>query len=301
LNNKRSGKQLPQETMVPLPFMFPFGASPWLTDFQPFMTDVSTFRCPSDPGLGLPASGRSNYAACLGDHIRLTNGGGRNEYGFYQSEITNNAGMDQSNAASLSDSSAAAEEARGTNRGMFWMRHSTTFRDVLDGLSNTIACGEIATGRGDLEVRSNILHLIPGILPNPQTAINVQACLNQVDPMRPAFYVAGNQASNAAGASAKGFVWGDARLLYTGCMTILPPNKASCVMGRDKAQGFNTVSSQHQGGAHVLMGDGAVKFITDSIEAGDYNLTPTVGGESPYGLWGALGTRAMSEVIDKDF
>jgi hypothetical protein len=61
----------------------------------------------------------------------------------------------------------------------------------------------------------------------------------------------------------------------------------------------------------MLMADGAVKFITDSIEAGNsshpivYNgqafPTATPGSPSPYGLWGALGTRANKEVINGEF
>ena len=60
------------------------------------------------------------------------------------------------------------------------------------------------------------------------------------------------------------------------------------------------------------MGDGAVVFITDSIEAGDLrapmvwvnglNAGPPSdlpGSESPYGLWGALGTRANKETIEE--
>ncbi len=58
------------------------------------------------------------------------------------------------------------------------------------------------------------------------------------------------------------------------------------------------MGSHHTGGAHVLLGDGAIKFITDSIEAGNvassYNVS---GGKSPFGVWGALGTRASREVI----
>ena len=60
------------------------------------------------------------------------------------------------------------------------------------------------------------------------------------------------------------------------------------------------------------MGDGAVVFMTDSVEAGD-SRAPQVwlngmnagppsnvpGAPSPYGLWGALGTRAASEVIEE--
>lgn len=55
------------------------------------------------------------------------------------------------------------------------------------------------------------------------------------------------------------------------------------------------------------MGDGAVIFITDSIEAGDARApqvshragSPPPGSQSPYGLWGAMGSRASSEVIDE--
>ena len=69
-----------------------------------------------------------------------------------------------------------------------------------------------------------------------------------------------------------------------------------------------------------MMADGAVIFITDSVEAGDSrhtqvwlngdravnnNLNPlpgaAPGSESPYGLWGALGTRDSAEVVEVDF
>lgn len=76
------------------------------------------------------------------------------------------------------------------------------------------------------------------------------------------------------------------------------------------ANGLFSTSSRHQGGTHVFMGDGAVKFITDSIESGNQSNgvvwdggtgTQTTGSKSPYGLWGALGTRASAEVINSDF
>ena len=74
-----------------------------------------------------------------------------------------------------------------------------------------------------------------------------------------------------------------------------------------------SAGSRHQGGAHVLMGDGAVVFITDSVEAGDQTAPPIERGSgdpgwmpgaepgrpSPYGLWGALGTRAVGETIEE--
>ncbi len=38
------------------------------------------------------------------------------------------------------------------------------------------------------------------------------------------------------------------------------------------------------------MFDGAVRFVTDSIDAGNVNQQGVLSGESPYGIWGALGT-----------
>ena len=57
----------------------------------------------------------------------------------------------------------------------------------------------------------------------------------------------------------------------------------------------------------MLMGDGAVVFITDSIESGNaaspgVSLEPGFtgpGSKSPYGLWGALGSRASKEVVEE--
>ncbi len=58
------------------------------------------------------------------------------------------------------------------------------------------------------------------------------------------------------------------------------------------------------------MADGAVRYVTDSIEAGNSSAQSVAeggtggaapGSRSPYGLWGALGTRAAKETINQDF
>ena len=45
----------------------PMGPVPSQARYIPWVTEIPTIRCPSDPGVGLPALGRTNYAACLGD------------------------------------------------------------------------------------------------------------------------------------------------------------------------------------------------------------------------------------------
>ena len=93
---------------------------------------------------------------------------------------------------------------------------------------------------------------------------------------------------------------------------ILPPNAEVCGGNNAGQTGMFPPSSRHQGGAHVLMSDGAVIFITDSVEAGN-SRSPNVwqngtittspanvpGSLSPYGLWGALGTRTAKENVEE--
>ncbi|GAA4447234.1 DUF1559 domain-containing protein [Novipirellula rosea] len=270
------------------------GPPPWDTNFEPWVTELATLRCPSDPGKGLPARARSNYAVCQGDHMRLVNSGGRNHRGWYQSTDDDNA---QITGNATTDDSTTAVRARQTNRGMFWARHFTKFSSVIDGLSNTIMAGEVCTGIGQREIQADNVYNVADALVK-DASISVKTCLDQIDPQRPSFIrvgaAVGGDVTNTIG---RGHMWADGRLQYTGFQTILPPNKPSCFRGTDASQGMSTAGSRHQGGAHVLMGDGAVKFITDSIEAGDLSLTPTPGGGSPYGLWGSLGTRGSNEVV----
>jgi prepilin-type processing-associated H-X9-DG protein len=66
-----------------------------------------------------------------------------------------------------------------------------------------------------------------------------------------------------------------------------------------------TVTSRHPGGSHVQMADGSVKFINESINTqtpgtaglGEDATNTNLGGASPYGIWGALGTMFGSEAV----
>ena len=45
------------------------------------------------------------------------------------------------------------------------------------------------------------------------------------------------------------------------------------------------------------MADGAVRFISENINAGDQTAASVLSGASPYGVWGALGTMASGETV----
>ncbi len=76
--------------------------------------------------------------------------------------------------------------------------------------------------------------------------------------------------------------------------TVLPPNGPSCYSGGgdnpSNQWGIYTPGSQHTGGVQVLLGDGAVRFVSNNVNTG--NLTP-----SNLGVWGALGTIAGEETV----
>ena len=285
------------------------GPAPWQPEYLPWATQIGGYRCPSDPG-NLPgvATGRTNYAANLGDGLDGVFYGGRNELGVYQDPGTN----------TLVVSNDHALRAKAGNRGFFWSRHMIGFKDVLDGLSNTIAAGEICTSLGARELRADWVRNINFQGTGSYGGAGQPVICDQgphIDPQRPTFYATG-ASIDADPQNARGCRWADGRLTYSAIQTILPPNRPNCSMTASDGNWYfiSTVASRHEGGAHVLMGDGAVKFITDSIEAGNsrqnavvasftgHTANPNQAGiPSPYGLWGSLGTRASKEVINREF
>lgn len=273
------------------------GPTPENIDYAPWATELPTLRCPSDPGSGLPALGRTNYAANLGDSTDFM----RDGYLAVRADAT---------SLPYQPTNGTAQRVNSAHRGMFAVHFQNRFRDVLDGLSNTIAMGEIATDLGDKDKRTALLGNGPFSTNNNHWTIVVTPnwCAQHVDPERPMFW---NPAANQAGATAgRGFRWACFNPTFTMVHTVRPPNAEICSAGAVNRSNLMSVSSRHQGGAHVLMGDGAVIFMTDSVEAGDQNRRMVYqwgsapfqnppGAASPYGLWGALGTRASGETIEE--
>ncbi|EMI53414.1 DUF1559 domain-containing protein [Rhodopirellula sallentina] len=282
-----------------------FGPHPGHVQYPPWATEIPTLRCPSDPGIGLPSLGRTNYAACLGDSpFRAASGA-----------------TDQN----LVVTSARSQRTRAAQRGIFVARQSTRFRDILDGLANTIMAGEIPTDLGDRDTRTAI-NYNDGMVMRAELSDAVETpagapndCSNhpKIDAARPQFWTSAATISTNNAVLGRGYRWGSGECMFTTMFTISPPNSPACALLSNETgvwqfwqrAGVLPPGSRHQGGCHVLMGDGAVKFVTDSIDAGNQSSTPVAmgggvsnapGSISPYGLWGALGTRASKEVIDEE-
>lgn len=277
------------------------GPSPYNHNYQtgyiPWNTEIPTFRCPSDPGTGAPGLGRTNYGPCMGDTTRT--------WGFSH---LNGQLWDDPNPTSWGE-----RAAKSVRRGFFIWRASAKFRDCLDGLANTIAMGELPSDLGDRDKRTAISNRHA----THSASLNPSLCLDnmEIDPEEPNFWCDGGTGCTNPPSllqdsrSARGMNWSDVRSCVTEVFTIRPPNSEACHGNwSGNPGGVYSIGSRHQGGAHVLMGDGAVIFMTDSVEAGDQRASGVFlggmgvsapGKKSPYGLWGALGTKAGKETIEE--
>ena len=240
--------------------IFPNGPEGWSTHSF-WNVAVPVFLCPSD-GSRVSDNLANNYVFCIGDS---PNG--------------------------IRDST--------TVRGLFGYRSKYRFRDVTDGLSNTIAMSEHAVFDQALGTNSN-LFVVQGIAMGftgiaSGTSENPAQCLATAD---------GNRFLDTANVKAKhGTRLWDGQPERCGFNTILPPNAPACAEGTntnaDSSHAFLPPTSWHQGGVQCLMADGAVRFISENIDTNNLPVdapsqTDTI--QSPYGVWGSLGTKSGGEV-----
>jgi len=239
--------------------------APWSRQAY-WTTDIDVLLCPSDT---LPQDrGESpmllSYKACVGDTLR-----------------DNGAYAQQPNLI---------DGPGGGTRGMFGRRSDYKQRDFLDGASNTIMFGEMVIGTTDVrEVLGGVVVNVTGNTP--------QACMSQRDPADPTRLL--GSATVRTGFRPPGGRALDGRPYFVYFATAVPPNGPNCQRANpDGAWGHIPASSRHPGGAQIVMGDAKVAFISENIDTGNPNaasLLGNTGGRSPYGVWGALGTRASSD------
>lgn len=183
-----------------------------------------------------------------------------------------------------------------TCRGPFTNYKGYNFSAVLDGLSNTVAMGERAIGSKVTATPGKV----KGGIAASNSSIGSSAANNQPIICLSALGTNGLYTPTTTTISVAGTVWATAFASMTGLTTILPPNGPSCMLAAtDYAnRTYSTASSFHPGGVHVVKCDGSVAFITDSIDTGNLALGGVTQGLSPYGVWGALGSKDGSETVE---
>ncbi len=277
------------QMIAPSPAYF----APWTGQYHPSASQVGFFRCPSDPGRKTQAYGslgRLNYGFSLGDTCRGIN----------------DANINQDHS-----------------RGMFSIAQQQILAACTDGTSNTVMFGEIASPASPLtgniasakepRVQGQNIHMaLVAPTTTPTTTVT------SIDPKQCAAKArAGTYIGTLPVFAKRGTRWLDGLGVFSGFNTILGPNNASCSDAANvngEGDGIYSAASYHFGGAHVVMFDNAVRFIPNEIDTTnsdpsgtanttDYyapgymggNRTPNWTSPSPFGTWGAMGSRGAGE------
>jgi prepilin-type N-terminal cleavage/methylation domain-containing protein/prepilin-type processing-associated H-X9-DG protein len=211
---------------------------------------INTLQCPSeaDPAKFTDAHGMSNYA---------WNQGTWYVWGGYSAEV---------------------------NNGMFGINMGRRIANVKDGTSNTVAASEGRAKSPSLRVCS-LSGFTPTVVPSPNDIRQIIAtgsgsCSIKKDPW--------------------GTRWANGASYYTGLTFALTPNMQTTAIAGD-SRSFNLITkdenegaptyaaiaarSYHPGGVNVMMVDGSVRFVKDTIS---------------WQAWRGLGTVAAGEVVSAD-
>jgi len=182
-------------------------------------------------------------------------------------------------------------------RGLFGLNSAVKMSEITDGLSNTLALSECTrpsgSGSGAAANGSDANYSVYGNNPS--------SCLSdyQNGTWRQTAQI--NHRNRSVGTR-----WNQGLPSITGFNTVLPPNKGVCNQFAAPDMGILPPRSRHAGGVMATFADGAVKFIAENIDYGDLTKTLSTANtsppwpQSPYGVWGALGSRSGGETARLD-
>lgn len=186
-----------------------------------------------------------------------------------------------------------------TPRGVFGYRRCMKFAEITDGTSNTAMMSERISHEGNKCGGGSA----PG---TPAQVEHVQGTANPVSGLRGSpnvCYAVSDGRYFVSGTSChswSGYKWSYGWPSVTGFNTVLPPNAPSCTEGGSWTSHVHQVippTSRHPGGVNLLVCDGSVRFISETIDTGNTGLPEVSAGESPYGVWGRIGSKAGGETV----
>lgn len=243
--------------------VYPAWGNPPTSDSPPYelwRVQINALLCPSDGNIrskGAANQGRNNYRFSVGDSIN-------------RSWLRN-----------------------GPPRGLFghhqYAGTAISFAAITDGTSNTVALSERLFGQDTIMIKQGYGQAMD---PTENVRLSPAACLATVNPANPRMY-AGTTFNWSGRQWANGF---PSRSAFN---TVFPPNSPSCNSNTSAETGNMVISpsSNHPGGVCIAFADGSVTFVSDTINSGDPTQLEVTMGPSPFGVWGALGSKSGSESV----
>ncbi|MEN6493773.1 MAG: DUF1559 domain-containing protein [Thermoguttaceae bacterium] len=183
-----------------------------------------------------------------------------------------------------------------TVRGLFGTTRCVRFADITDGLSNTIMMSErLKANMGPQTAAAG------AIAHNLGTKIGITGGISAPNLCRAEtdgrFFTSSGQVRGYFGTR-----WTDGQGERVGFNTVLPPNGPGCTCdantNADSGSAILPPSSRHPGGVNGLIADGSVRFFSETIDTGNLGVKAPTSGPSPYGVWGALGTKDGGETVN---
>jgi prepilin-type N-terminal cleavage/methylation domain-containing protein/prepilin-type processing-associated H-X9-DG protein len=231
-----------------------------------WLTTINAYLCPSDGG-------------SLISPIQSSDTAGAVNYYFFV--------CDRTQYPILSGSYTKYEQCSGVFPNM----QPVSIAAITDGTSNTMGVSE--------GVRASALRSFGAIV---TSSIVVPANMTPLFDRSTNEYV--STTGVFSGQPGRGYHAWDGTLLYSAIMAVTPPNSVLIATGTThmgSSQYMLSPTSFHSGGVNTAFMDGSVRFISNTIDVGNqsagYNGYPNYGNPSPYGVWGALVTKAGGESV----
>ncbi len=249
-----------------------------------FLRVITTIICPSD-GFATQGYTESGFDAPFTTC----------SYRFSHADLLNGRGW-------WNDCRSAETRCPHNSRSVFTMRNCgrgtgtgscPPLSAVTDGTSNTIFLSERCTSPRGRYTSDSDYKIKSGWAVGDMWGSNPKSsCMTLVG--NDGMYV-----SSAKAYAGSGSLFGMYYPNFTVFHTIMPPNGPSC--GCDWGDSLiSSPTSYHSGGVNTVMGDGSVRFVSDTIDCGDLSVdavisstgtgSRSVSGASPYGVWGAMGS-----------
>jgi len=238
----------------------PWGSVPWWGGFPPHLVQPPMLLCPSDSAGKLTDTSQPYW----------------------------NKGDTNYNLC-VGDMIATGSKGPVNPRGIFGGDSFRSFADIKDGTSNTIAMSEqvvskITNGRS---IHGNYVVTGGPFSGNPAgTCLIYKGTGTDLAPTAP-----------ADTGEIRGVIYAWGAVVVLGFNTVLPPNSVGCANNGSEWGSEHVVppDSFHPGGVNALLADGSTRFISETIDTGTTTSPAVSTGQSPYGVWGAMGSREGGE------